>query len=115
MSAAKSFDDEEARRFREEVRSWLADAIPKKWREFRGSMDAPEAMEVRRDWDRRLYEDGYAGLTWPRQFGGSEIGIIEEAIFYEECAAASAPEGVGRIGKGLAGPIIMRYGSEHLK
>lgn len=103
--------DELADEFRDEVRKWLDVAIPDVWRSFTGHMQSPEALKIRRDWDRRLYDGGFAGLTWPTEYGGRGLGLIEEAIFYEECAVAGAPEGLGRIGRGLAGPILIRYGS----
>jgi len=104
--------DEKAMDFRHAVRDWLATAIPDEWRSFGGHMQSPEALRMRRDWDRRLYDGGYAGLTWPVEYGGRGLGVVEEAIFYEECALAAAPEGLGRIGRGLAGPIMMAFGSE---
>jgi alkylation response protein AidB-like acyl-CoA dehydrogenase len=111
MQMLTSFD-EKAMDFRHAVRDWLATAIPDEWRSFGGHMQSPEALRMRRDWDRRLYDGGYAGLTWPVEYGGRGLGVVEEAIFYEECAVAAAPEGLGRIGRGLAGPIMMAFGSE---
>jgi alkylation response protein AidB-like acyl-CoA dehydrogenase len=115
LAVAKSFSEPQAIAFRSNVREWLIANIPGEWLRMTESMDSPAAVDIRRDWDRTLASSGYAGLTWPRDYAGSGAGPIEEAIFYEECALAGAPEGLGRIGRILAGPIIIEYGNHAQK
>jgi alkylation response protein AidB-like acyl-CoA dehydrogenase len=62
-----------------------------------------------------LYDAGYAGLTWPKEFGGAGAPYSFQAIFYEEMARAHAPGHVGVIGLGMAGPTIMAHGSDEQK
>lgn len=109
---ATSFADPAADAFRDEVRAWLKESVPAEWRSLSATMDDPQNSQARRSWDRMLADGGYAGLSWPREFGGRGAGPIEEAIFYEECALAGAPEGLGRIGRDLAGPILMQFGND---
>ena len=40
---------------------------------------------------RKLGEAGYAGLTWPREYGGAGAPYSHKAIFLEELARAEAP------------------------
>src|ERR1700751_2141687 len=68
-----------------------------------------------RDWSRKLYEAGYAGLTWPKEFGGAGAPYSFQAILYEEIAAAQAPPPIGVIGLNMAGPRISAHGREEQK
>ncbi|GHF34943.1 alkylation response protein AidB-like acyl-CoA dehydrogenase [Amycolatopsis bartoniae] len=90
--------------FRAEVKKWLAENVP-------ADLDR-EDVTVRRDWDRKLYEAGYAGLSWPTQHGGRGLGPREEFVFHEEAALAGAPEGYGRVGRLLTGPLLMKHGTD---
>src|SRR5689334_24128694 len=101
-------------KFRDELRSWLATNAPKDWDERR-----EESMESRfeylKRWQRKLYEGGWAGVSWPKEYGGRGASLIEQAIYQEELATANAPERMGTIGQGLVGPTIIALGSEEQK
>ena len=58
---------------------------------------------------------GYAGLTWPAEYGGGGKSYTHQAILLEEMARAEAPPHVGVIGLGMAGPTIIAHGSEAQK
>ena len=60
-------DTESEAAFREEVRAFIAENLPDSSRE-RGARRFEDAD---REWSRRLGEAGYAGLTWPKEYGGS--------------------------------------------
>ena len=62
-----------------------------------------------------MYEAGYAGLTWPEEYGGKSAPYTHQAIALEEFARAEAPPHIGVIGLGMAGPTIMAHGSEEQK
>jgi alkylation response protein AidB-like acyl-CoA dehydrogenase len=96
--------------FRAELRTWLVDHLPEGWRERQRAPGRTEES-VARAWSRTLYEAGYAGLTWPREYGGAGAPYTHQAIFLEECARAEAPEHIGIIGLGMAGPTIMAHGT----
>src|SRR5260370_41341388 len=108
---ATTFDDKQAAGFRSQIRSWLEATVPDRWRNQREHLSAPEVREVQRRWDMLLHESGYAGLSWPVEYGGRGMGAVEELIYYEESARANAPEGFGRIGRVLAGPTIIARGT----
>jgi alkylation response protein AidB-like acyl-CoA dehydrogenase len=86
--------------FREQVRSWLADNLP---------------AEPGREWSRKIYDAGFAGLTWPEEYGGRGEPYSHQAIALEEFAKAGAPNHMNVIALGMAGPTIMVHGSEDQK
>ena len=104
----------EEREFREGLRAWLSDNLPEGWNT--PEWEWPEdRVAFLKDWSRRLHEAGYAGLSWPREYGGAGAPVSFQAIAYEELARAEAPEHVGLIGVGMAGPTIIALGTEEQK
>jgi alkylation response protein AidB-like acyl-CoA dehydrogenase len=107
-----SFDDDEAIAFRMEAHDWLTTAVRPEWKDTRHHVEEhPEMMKIRGEWDTVLWEGGFAGLSWPAEYGGRGLGPIEDVIFLEECAAAGAPTELNSLGKHLAGPAIITHGS----
>ena len=107
-------DTPEEARFREELRAWVDANLPEEKRGGRGGAQRFDDPFVR-DWSRKLYEGGYAGLTWPKEYGGVGAPPSFQAILYEELAAAQAPSHVGVIGLSMAGPTIIAHGTEEQK
>ena len=100
--------------FREELRAWIDANLPAEKRGGRGGAQRFEDPFVR-EWSRKLYDAGYAGLTWPKEYGGAGAPYSFQAILYEELAAAQAAAHVGVIGLGMAGPTIIAHGTEEQK
>lgn len=99
-------------RFREEVRTWLLDNIPRHARPTEGS----EMAAFDQEWQRHQYDGGWAGINWPKNHGGCGLSLTEQLIWYEEYARARAPHiGVNFIGLAHAGPALMTQGSEALR
>lgn len=97
--------------FRAEFSSWLAAGAPS---------DPVEPGEDgvfahRLAWQRALFAGGWAGLTWPKQYGGRDLGPLEQLMQYEELALVRAPEPANTPGMILLGPTLMRLGSDDLK
>jgi alkylation response protein AidB-like acyl-CoA dehydrogenase len=104
--------------FRDEVRLWLKKNLPKGWLErLREGSDVPrpEAYEFLRDWQRKMYEAGFVGLTWPKEYGGRGLTFMEELILAEEMALQKAPPVLNILAIGMAGPTIIAYGTEEQK
>src|SRR3954469_8831380 len=97
--------------FRAEVRDFIARNLPDESKQ-RGARRFEDAD---RGWSRALGEAGYAGLTWPTEYGGSGAPYSHQAIFLEEMARAEAPSHLGVIGLGMAGPTIMAWGTDAQK
>jgi alkylation response protein AidB-like acyl-CoA dehydrogenase len=111
-------DTPEEARFRAEVRSWLRENLPAGW----GTPDhpMPDGGEARvafgRAWQRKLFDGGWAGLTWPREYGGRGAGVIESLIWNEEYARADGPDLIMlAVGTALVGPTLIHHGSEAQK
>ena len=73
--------------FRERVRTWLEANIPREWKAL-GATEVPraEAYEFLRRWQRKLFDAGFIGLTWPKEYGGQGLTFMEEMILHEEMA-----------------------------
>jgi alkylation response protein AidB-like acyl-CoA dehydrogenase len=97
--------------FRDELRSWLAANDPGPEPEH----DEDAHYAWRRDWQRRLQDGGWAGVHWPREYGGRGATMTESAIFFEELGRARAPLPANVLGLLLAGPTIMLWGTEEQK
>ncbi len=102
--------------FRAGLRRWLAANAPGDWAKLRNRFGSREEQtEFLKGWQRRLHAAGYVGLDWPREYGGRGATIMEQAIFYEELARARAPELPNLIGLDMAGPALIKHGTEAQK
>jgi alkylation response protein AidB-like acyl-CoA dehydrogenase len=101
--------------FRDELRTWLKSNAPAKGASASNTAESAAEFHKRlRDWQRKLFDSGYAGIAWPKEFGGRGATFIEQAIFQEEMAVADSPE-TATIGLSLVGPTIIAVGTEAQK
>jgi alkylation response protein AidB-like acyl-CoA dehydrogenase len=102
--------------FRKELRTWLEAHVPADLRRENASR-LPEAERERRlrAWQAELAAARWVGITWPREYGGRDAGIPEQVAYVEEMARAHAPEIIGNLGIGIAGPPIIAYGTDEQK
>jgi alkylation response protein AidB-like acyl-CoA dehydrogenase len=106
--------DQEA--FRQRVRSWLEANIPDDWTKYGLSeVPRPEAYAFLRKWQATLYDAGFIGVTWPKEYGGQGLTFVEEMILHQEMALQKAPPMLNVLGVGMAGPTIIAYGTEEQK
>jgi alkylation response protein AidB-like acyl-CoA dehydrogenase len=98
--------------FRARLRAWLAEALPTlPARPHRDDWPARRRLDT--DWQRRLFDAGYAGVDWPAEHGGLGASPTEQLIFLEETAAARAPYvGANFVGLLHAGPTLIMEGSD---
>ena len=92
--------------FRVKVRQWFEANLPK------GEL---KTMEDRREWHRQLYDAGYVGMGWPKEYGGHNARPMEQAIVQDEMARVNAPGTVNGLGIGIIGPTIINHGTEEQK
>ena len=104
--------EEEA--FRTAARRWLEANVPREKR--------PEIADIRgrreydMAWQRRMFDAGWAGINWPREFGGRGASLMEQLIWYEEYAQVGAPDvNTGFVGLKHAGPTLIACGTEEQK
>jgi alkylation response protein AidB-like acyl-CoA dehydrogenase len=98
--------------FRERAAAWLRENVPAEWRENRGALDEEEETRIRQDWDRRLHEGGFAGISLPKEYGGQGRSVEDEVAFFELAARLQAPDGLARIGKILTAPTLISLGTD---
>lgn len=99
--------------FRMEVRSWLQTHVPA---EPLPSFDASrEGFEAHRAWEHALNQGRWGMVTWPEQYGGRGLDLIQWLIFEEEYYRAGAPLRVNQNGIFLLGPTLMEYGTDEQK
>ena len=99
--------------FRHKARSWIRANLPPGWgRTVHESEDEHERYMFRLHWEKQLFAGGWAGLAWPREYGGQGATLVEQAILAEELASAGAPEGLNIIGRNLTAPTLIHHGTE---
>lgn len=106
-------DSDEA--FRAELRAWLSTTLgtlpPPPARD-----DWPARVRYDTDWQRRLHDAGYAGINWPKEYGGRDASPSEQLVFLEETTRAKAPYvGVNFVGTLHAGPTLIAEGTDEQK
>ena len=115
------FDDtpEEAL-FRAEARAWLeAHAWPRsarsaaarrRWRDPSPKAQAAHVAACR-SWQSILHQGGWAGITWPAQYGGRGGTPMQQIIFNQEQARFDVSTGSLTVGLGMVGPTLLRWGT----
>lgn len=95
--------------FRQECRDWLEAHVP---REPLASGDTREGFAQHLEWERTLFDGGWAAVSWPRRYGGREASLVEWLIFEEEYYLAGAPNRVTQNGIFLLAPTLFEFGTE---
>jgi alkylation response protein AidB-like acyl-CoA dehydrogenase len=99
--------------FRMKARGWLeahvpAEPLPK---------DGPEARDFALAWQRAQARGGWAGISWPNEVGGCGLSVLEQIVWFEECARAKAPSVMNPAFVALnhAGPTLIVCGTPEQK
>lgn len=102
----------EQEQFRAQVREWLLANVPTEGRPD----DGPEMAAFDQAWQRKQYDGGWAGISWPKQYGGQGLPLIQQLIWFEEYARAKAPPaGAMFVAINHAGPTLINCGSDDQK
>src|SRR4051812_50044864 len=87
MALRNSDADEQ---FRRELREWLEAELPKlPPQPARDDWDARRRWDT--DWQRRLFDNGYAGRNWPVEHGGRDPPASPPLALLEDTPRAPAP------------------------
>lgn len=111
-------DSPEEASFRRAARAWLETNLPSGWGTpaWRKPVDADAEVAFLRQWQRKLFDGGFAGLDWPVAYGGRDVGVIQNMIWHEEYARLRAPNQISvSVGTSLVGPTLIARGSEWQK
>jgi alkylation response protein AidB-like acyl-CoA dehydrogenase len=106
-------DTHDEARFRAELQEWIAANLPSGLRGSRGTEE--QLLGDLRIWSGKLDEAGYAGLTWPKEYGGAGASYSAQAVYMEEMGRTEAPPHLNVIGIGMAGPTIIAHGTPEQK
>ncbi len=113
-------DSPELAAFRKEVRTFLeGNAEPRRgddrdWSRNVSSADPEVAEDFRRrchEWQATLFDNGWAGLTWPESFGGRGLSAAHQIVFNQELANFDATAGFITAYQALVGPTLMQHGT----
>ncbi len=106
-------DEEE---FRLKVRGFLEENLPKAGIKpgSEGRADK-EWLDRSKAWQKKLYEAGYVGLSWPKEYGGQAMDPVRQSIVNDEMVRANAPFLIGGSGLSMLGPTLITMGTEEQK
>ena len=95
--------------FREELRAFFRDKLPADIvdKQLRG---IPLEKEDYVLFQKLLFEQGWAGINWPTEYGGTGWSTVQKYIFVTEMAEAHAPENIP-FGLNMVGPVVYTFGS----
>ena len=116
MQTAIQFDPlrlpPETEALRQEVRAFIAEEIAA------GSFDPAIGLQTEvynREFSKRVGARGWIGMTWPKEYGGSERSYLDRYVVTEEFRAVTAPTWAHFVADRQSGPVILKYGSEEVK
>src|SRR5258708_32538043 len=98
--------------FRGEVRAWMKANVPPDGEKHRVEDEMHARFEFLRTWQKKVFEAGWAGIAWPKEYGGRGATLMEQVIFTEEMARAGAPQLANVLGLALIGPTIINFGTD---
>ena len=106
--------------FRARARAWLerharARAADELVPNLLGERESAEVIQKAKAWQALKFDEGWACLTWPKEFGGQGLGRMEGVIWNQEEARFHTPPNIYAIGHGMLGPTLMAHGSEEQK
>jgi alkylation response protein AidB-like acyl-CoA dehydrogenase len=105
----------EAEAFRKEIRTWLEDNLPDGWFDEGFEQSPADRKAFLESWTEKLFEGGWICASWPKEYGGKGLSVIENVVLNEEFARAGAPMRGDFFGDTLVGPTILQWGSEEQK
>jgi alkylation response protein AidB-like acyl-CoA dehydrogenase len=102
----------EDKQFRQAARDWLHENVFRERRPHGGE----EMRDYDKMWQKRQFDGGWAGVSWPQEYGGMGLGLTRQLIWYEEYARAHAPDNhLCFVGLNHGGPTIIARGDEAQK
>ena len=110
----------ELREFPAEVEVWLTENRPPRDPGFLlpetfMEVGTDDQFNYLRDWQQRVYEAGYLGMAWPKEYGGGGKPQVYQDIVNAEMADQQVPFVPNTIGLNWAGPLILAIGTEEEK
>lgn len=101
--------------FQQELRAWLEDNLPEGWLEGKRVIPEDDNGSFLREWQAKLAEGGWAGISWPKEYGGRGATLMQEVIYEQEMARVKAPPALNIIGTAMVGPTLLQIGTDYQK
>jgi alkylation response protein AidB-like acyl-CoA dehydrogenase len=101
--------------FRNRARAWLEERAPRRGDGAEPGEAGRGDIATQKAFQASLYDAGFAGLTWPREYGGQGLTNAEQIAFSQEARNFALPVGAFIIGLGMPGPTILELGTEEQK
>jgi len=105
----------EENRFRDTLRAWLDQNAPALLADGPQYADPEKRWERAMRWHKALFDAGWVGIYWPREYGGRGATLVEQYIHEEEMDRINAPGTINPVGLNIAGPTIMQWGTDEMK
>ena len=105
----------EAEQFRGVIRSWLEENLPVGWGTPDFSLTPDERAAFNEQWTAKLFAGGWICASWPTEYGGKGLSLLQQVVLNEEFARAGAPLRADFFGDTLVGPTILQWGTEEQK
>ncbi len=99
--------------FEKEVNQFFKEKFPEDIKQKQDNSIPLEREDYVR-WQKTLYEQGWAAINWPVEYGGTGWNTVQKYIFANEMAKANAPA-IIPFGLGMVGPVIYTYGNDEQK
>jgi alkylation response protein AidB-like acyl-CoA dehydrogenase len=105
----------EAEEFRGVIRDWLSENLPDGWGQPGFSMTPEERTAFNQEWTAKLFAGGWICASWPAEYGGKGLSLLQQVVLNEEFARAGAPLRADFFGDTLVGPTLLQWGTEEQK
>src|SRR6478752_5860380 len=105
----------EAEALRTDIRAWLEENLPDGWFDEGFEMSSEERRKFQDEWTQKLFDCGWICASWPTEYGGKGLSIMQNVVLNEEFARAGAPLRADFFGDTLVGPTILQWGTEEQK
>ncbi len=108
--------EQELAEFQTEVRAWFEENTPRDpgflLPETFMEVGTDQQFEFLRDWQRKVYEAGYLGMAWPKEYGGHGMEQAFQDVVTREMGLQRTPFLPNTIGLNWAGPLILHMGTD---
>lgn len=105
----------DAEAFRAEIRAWLTENLPEGWFSPGFKLEGEARKRFNEEWPSKLYAGGWICASWPTEYGGKGLNVMQNVVLAEEFARAKAPLRADFFGDTLVGPTILQWGTEEQK
>jgi alkylation response protein AidB-like acyl-CoA dehydrogenase len=105
----------EAEEFRGTIAGWLKENLPEGWGAKDFTMTPEQRKAFNEEWTEKLFAGGWICASWPTEYGGKGLTLLQQVVLNEEFARVGAPLRADFFGDTLVGPTILQWGTEEQK